>query len=180
MSRITLTFNLAPGHQALDALERSLNDMTPVHKEMGEHLVSTTQSRFDTGTAPDGSKWAPNTPLTLSRKKGNKPGIGETRALSTLIHYEPTADGVTVGSPMEYAATFHFGALMGAFGRYSQLKRRTQFSEGDFRREAGTKKGFPIPWANIPSRQFLGVSDADRTELLAILADWFGESLPAG
>ncbi len=173
MNRIMLNFSLQPGQDALDALLRAANDLTPAYKDIGEYMVPATQRRFETGTAPDGSKWAPNSKLTLARKKGNKPGIGETRSLSTQIHYEASPDSLILGSSMEYAGTFHFGALMGAFGRYYQLSRRTKFAEGDFRREAGSKKGHPIPWGNIPGREFLGVSAEEQVESLAILADHF-------
>jgi len=174
MTRIPLSFNLAPGQQTLDAIARGLNDMGPVNKNMGEYMVGATERRFETSTAPDGSKWAPNSQLTLSRKKGNKPGIGETLSLSTQIHYEATGNSLVIGSTMDYSSTFHFGALMGAFGRYFQLSRLSAYPEGDFRRAAGSKKGHPIPWGNIPARPFLGVSQADEAELLAILQDYFG------
>lgn len=177
MTRIVLDFNVKTGIDALDNLLRAANDLTPVNKDMGEYLVPATQRRFDSGTAPDGSKWAPNTPLTLSRKRSTKPGIGETRSLSTQIHYQASADSLIIGSLMEYAGTFHFGALMGAFGRYYQLSRRTRYAENDYRRAAGSKKGHPIPWANIPARPFLGLSGEDKAELSAILIDYFSSGL---
>lgn len=173
MTRIVLDFTLKPGSDALAALLRAANDLTAVNKDMGEYMVPATQGRFDTSTAPDGSKWAANTPLTLSRKKGSKPGIGETRLLSTQIHYEATAESLIIASSMEYAGTFHFGALMGSFGR----SQRKKLSQNKSRPSAGSPKGHPIPWGNIPARPFLGVSVADETELLAILSDHFAAAV---
>ncbi|MFB2539589.1 MULTISPECIES: phage virion morphogenesis protein [unclassified Acinetobacter] len=34
-------------------------------KDIGEHLVATTQDRFRTSTAPDGSRWQENSSVTL-------------------------------------------------------------------------------------------------------------------
>lgn len=173
MNSIILTFNLDPGRQILDAIARAFNDMSAANKDMGEHMVAATQRRFETSTAPDGSRWAPNTPLTLSRKKGNKPGIAETLSLSTQIHYEASADSLVIGSTMGYAGTFHFGALMGSFGR----SQRKKLSQSKSRPSTGSAKGHPIPWGNIPARPFLGVSVADETELLAILSDHFASAV---
>ena len=80
-----------------------------------------------------------------------KPLIGETRRLSTEISYQIAADGVEVGSSMQYAAVQHFGAKKGEFGR--------------------TRRGAPIPWGDIPPRPFLGISEVDRAAILDIIAD---------
>jgi phage gpG-like protein len=59
--------------------------------------------------------------------------------------------GVEVGSSLEYAAVQQFGARQGQLGR--------------------TRRGAPIPWGDIPPRPFLGLSAADRQEILGILAE---------
>jgi hypothetical protein len=41
------------------------NDMQPFFQRIGEHLLETTKLRFDRGIAPDGSRWAPNSPVTI-------------------------------------------------------------------------------------------------------------------
>lgn len=147
-------------------------DLTPAMKAIGERLAETTKRRFETSTGPDGRRWAPNSQVTYEalarRGKGSfnkrdgklstkgagvvmakKPLIGESKRLSTEINYQASATQVTIGSPMEYAAVHQFGVLRGALGR--------------------TKRGGPIPWGDIPARPFLGVSDADKTDILEIL-----------
>lgn len=85
------------------------------------------------------------------RASAKRPLIGETRRLSSEIAYRLFPGGVEVGSSLQYAAVQQFGARRGQFGR--------------------TRRGAPIPWGDIPPRPFLGVSEADRRAILAIIAD---------
>ena len=132
--------------------------------EIGEDLVDSTQRRFATGTAPDGTPWAPNSPATfaswlskrtgITRKDGRlnargaalaaskRPLIGDSLALSTQIFYQVEPDGLTVGSSRIYAAMMHFG---------------------------GTRAEYPHLWGDIPARPFLGISDADRVGIVEVL-----------
>lgn len=123
----------------------------PLLKEIGEELVDSTLKRFETSTAPDGARWAPNRPSTLARWRGGSknPLIGEGRALSTQIRYRVADNAVIIGSPMKYAAVQQFGAKKGAFG--------------------SSRRGSPIPWGDIPARPFLGVSADDRKTIAAII-----------
>lgn len=177
MSQIQISIDNRPVEDALRGLMQHLDDPTPVMQDIGEYLIVSTKERFQTGIAPDGSKWAPNSKLTLSRKKGNRPLIGETHRLSTEILSHADRDAVEVGSNLVYAAVQQFGAKMGAFGRYSQLSRRTTYAPTDFRHHAGTKKGFPIPWGNIPARPFLGLSDDDVAAVLDIVQEHLDQTL---
>jgi phage gpG-like protein len=157
---------------ALGELLRRVARPRPALREIGESLTESTKRRFETSTAPDGSHWAGNSDVTLmehlGRTKGNfrndggltkrgaarlgakKPLIGETRSLSTKIHYNVLADGVEIGSSMEYAGMMHFG---GKKSEYSKL------------------------WGDIPPRKFIGVSNSDASNTLDILGDYIGGSM---
>jgi len=165
---ITVEINDAKVRALLTKLARRGANPRPILLAIGEELTDSTLKRFESSTAPDGSRWAPNSPVTLARKKGAKPLIGEGKALSTRINYRVTDNAVMIGSPMKYAAVQQFGAKMGEFGRYYQLFR-LKYGEKDFRRYAGMKTGHPIPWGNIPARPFLGVSTDDRKTIEAII-----------
>lgn len=77
-------------------------NLTPMLKNMGEELVNSTLERFDKSTAPDGSAWAPNSPVTLARKRGSQPLVGETGLLSTEIQPEATAHQLIISAGKEY------------------------------------------------------------------------------
>lgn len=135
---LIIKVNDAAVHNALDNLHARTRDMTPAMKDIGERLLDGTKRRFVRGADWNGTAWAPNAPATLARKKSGWVLVGETKALFATINYRSSANAVSLGSPMEYAAAQHFGALRGAFGR--------------------TVKGAPIPWGNIPPRPFLPVN----------------------
>lgn len=160
--------------QALSSLAESAENPRPLLEQIGELVVDSTKQRFATSTAPDGSRWAENSEITLlgyinqykgSRRKdggltqkgakrlgGKKPLIGETGSLATMIVYQVNGSGLIVGSPMEYAAAHQFGMKKGYAG--------------------ATKRGSPIPWGDIPAREFLGISDQDSQNILAKISDY--------
>lgn len=158
---------------ALNELTRRSKNLRPAFAEIGEDMADSTKRRFATATAPDGNPWAANSPVTLQRYLGvfknshkkdgslskagqarianKKPLTGETKVLQTTINYQlQGSTGVSIGSPMVYAATQQFGATAGQFGR----------------------NGHPTPWGDIPARPFLGVSDSDRENILDILQSY--------
>lgn len=138
----------------LHQLRLRVGDMRPALQEIGEYMIQSTRARFGTGTAPDGTEWAENSPLTVSRKKGTQPLIGETKRLSTEFSYFIGNHELTFGSPLEYAAIQQFGAGQGEFGR------------GKYEIRNGS---FPIPFGDIPARPFIGISDQDQVEILDII-----------
>lgn len=162
--------------RVLRRLQQQGTRLKPAMQDIGEYLVHSTKQRFATSTAPDGTPWAPNSETTLInmlRKRGGlskrrtktggrtltkkgqarlaakKPLVGESRRLGNEIHYRATNEGVEVGSALEYATTQQFGAEKGSF------------------------TGGKTPWGDIPARPFLGVSEADRAQILAILREHY-------
>ncbi|MEC4750042.1 phage virion morphogenesis protein [Methylomicrobium sp. Wu6] len=154
---------------ALQNLLAVTGNSDDVLNEIGEHLAESTLHRFETKTGPNGKRWADNSPVTIERKGRNDPLI-DHGSLSEQIHAQLLGDDtLAVGSSMEYAAVQQFGAKMGEFGRYSQIARVRKYGLGTFQGSAGTQKGFPLPWGDIPARPFLGVSEDDRDAILAII-----------
>lgn len=150
----------------LTQAEATLNNPNLMLLDMGEYLTSSSQERFRTSTAPDGSKWQANSETTYINIIGkshtyaddgriNSNGINRVMSklpnvlsgdLRNTIHYQVSGDLLLVGSNLIYAATAHFGAKKGEFGNGA-------------------------PWGDIPSREYLGISIADETELYAIAED---------
>lgn len=135
---------------ALGRAAALLDDMTPLMDRIGEVLTASTKARFPMGEAPDGSKWAANSPVTLARKTDTRPLFGPTGLLSSLIFSIPDANQVEVGSNRGYAAMMQFG---------------------------GTKAQFPHLWGNIPARPFLGISAEDETNILETIGDYLAQAM---
>ncbi len=164
--KVEISLDVSSALAKLQATAAKMGNLSGVHQAIGEQLVDSTKQRFASSTAPDGSTWQALSLTTLERyvatfgkshfgasgrlnKSGanrvmsRKPLVGESKSLSTQIHYEVSTDGnaLTVGSPMVYAAVQQFGQKKGASGT--------------------SKRGSPIPWGDIPARPFLGLSRAD-------------------
>lgn len=153
----------------VDVLNKTAGNLKDdeLFKEIGEHLTNTTQERFRTSTAPDGSKWQLNSSFTLwlgledkhfnkngtvnkrgkHRFNSKKPliGFGETSGtLQDSIHYQLGNGEVFVGSNLIYAPMMHYG---------------------------GTKAQFPHLWGDIPARPFIGLSLADEQEIIELVKE---------
>lgn len=154
--------------QVLETLSRitgRVQNLRPAFLEIGEDLTESTKRRFATATSPNGTPWAANSPVTVARYLGyfsssfkkdgslskagaarggsKKPLTGETKTLGRTINYQLIGStGVSIGSPADQAAMMQFG---------------------------GTKSQFPHLWGDIPARPFLGISSADRQNILDIV-----------
>lgn len=163
-------------------LARGLQNDEPARAQIGELAVLSTKARFGTSTSPSGEAWKPLSETTIGiflskltkgyykrigkdasgnilygdelNKRGEKrlanrkPLVGESRRLSTQIFYNLVTGAVEIGSPLEYAGVQNFGQPKGASGSMSN--------------------GSPIPWGDIPARQFLGVSDQDGRDFVSV------------
>ena len=115
---IEVTFDDAEVLKAINRLVASGKDLTPAMRDIGEHLLKTTQQRFFDEQAPDGTPWAPLTETTLQRKRRNVGKILTEYAnlRGPGLDYQARQDQVEVGSPLIYAGTHQFGAARGTFG----------------------------------------------------------------
>ncbi|QNG47416.1 phage virion morphogenesis protein [Sphingobium yanoikuyae] len=151
---IKVEFKYQQVAQALGEVSRRLGDMTPIHQDIGEYVVGATKDRFKKGTAPDGTAWTPKKQATIDRYKdrgdGDRPDplIGPSKRLSSEIAHYADAQGVEIGSSLEYSAVMQDGAKQGAFGK--------------------SPRGGPIPWGDIPARPWLGLSEEDEANIIDI------------
>jgi len=136
---IRIDINDREVRQALEDLRRRSSDMAPVMKRIGQALMEGSRERILSGRDWTGQPFAPNSPTTLARKKGKKPLIDTKSFVSGRLHYEASADSVTVGSSAVQAAVLQFGAKKGAFG--------------------ATRRGGKIPWGDIPARRYLPIRE---------------------
>ena len=95
--------------------EQAARDPSGLMPRLGEYLQGSTQARFKTQTAPDGTPWAPLKQRYARRKRYNKDTVLTLRGyLRSYIHYQVMgADAVEVGSNQKYAAIHQFGGMAG-------------------------------------------------------------------
>lgn len=162
-------------------------DMTPAMQAIGRALKTAAQLRFRTGRGPDGSAWAPS---RRAQESGGQT-LNLTRKLRNSITFAATRTSATVGTNDIRAAIHHFGGVIRAKkGPFLSIPVT------DAARRAGGARNFPAPLhvaqtlkglyilvdskgqtqyilrpsVTMPARPFLGVSDADETELLGVMS----------
>ena len=151
-ARVELEFDNSQVLAAVRGALDELADPRPLLLDIGEALVNSTRDRFIAQRGPDGQTWKTLSPRYLQTKSPN-PGKILQRRGDMVRQIFPQVEGATllVGTDRVYGAVHQFGALKGAFGK--------------------TRRGAPIPWGDIPARPFLGISDDDAAEIIAIARD---------
>lgn len=148
---ITIDIDDREVRQALENLQRHVADLTPVMHDIGQVLVDGMRARLRDSRDVEGRPFAPNSPVTLARKKGTRPLVDSGMMADERFIYQAGRDYVEAGSNAAQAATLHFGAKRGAHGK--------------------TRRGAPIPWGDIPARPFVGLSSEDKEAVLETIAE---------
>ena len=152
--------------QVLDVLQRLLaatGDLRPVLKNIGEYEAQATKDRIAKGVTPEGVPFAPLNPLYAATKKG--PGIlrGESGDLASIVYQLAEEDSVEIGNNAIHGAIHQFGGVIrpkNGPALVFSLGGQTVFASE----------------VTIPARPYLGVSDDDEREILAIIADYLDEA----
>jgi len=183
MAGAKLTF-IVEDQAARAMLERqSAPESGPLANRIGEYLLRSTQDRFKTQTAPDGTAWAPLTKRYAKRKKYNQDKILTLRGyLRSQIHYQVIDDKtVEIGSNMKYAAIHQFGGEVDIPSRPAKVRYRSKAGRvlfaGKKHSKGVTERQVTIPAHTIkmPARPFLGISQADDKEIRDIIREWVVE-----
>lgn len=173
MSGASLVCDLS-GLSRVQALLRQMGerlaDPTPLLTDIGAALVTSTRSRFDTQSGPDGRRWAPHSADTvISRlggtrrvytktmrfRKGAQARMGNLRILfhqghlRNSITYHASRTGVEIGTNLAYGAIHQHG---GRAGRGKKIA--------------------------IPARPYLGISAADERMIDGLAQAYLAEVLP--
>ncbi|QUN06438.1 phage virion morphogenesis protein [Shewanella yunxiaonensis] len=136
---------------AFQKLQQHAGDLKPAMTAIGEYLLGSNQDRIEQGVTPDGEAFAPLSDVTKSRKKKNVDKILIENGYLFNLAYNAFSNAVEIGTPMIYGAVMFYGADKGEFGNVN---------------------GHPIPWGNIPAREYLGINTVDEQEILATLGDY--------
>ena len=104
------------------------------------------------------------------RKSGHTPLriLTQSGDLASSIQSDSDATSAIVGTNIPYASTHQFGASKGEFGSFSVIARAIR---GKYTRLKSNPK-VQVPWGDIPAREFLGVSEAGRVQIVDTLNNY--------
>jgi len=180
MAGATLEFDSHHVLAAINTAAEALGNPDPMLRDIGEYLLIAHDARFSSQTAPDGTPWQALSPRYLRRKRKNQDKILVLDGyLKNTLRYQVGDDDVVFGSNRPYAAIQHFGGEIDVAARSQQLYFRHAAGQVDnrFVRKRGSNFA---QWATmgaykirIPSRPWLGTSDADDSEIQMIAMKYF-------
>lgn len=127
----------------LEALDDS--HLPTVLGDIGERFIDMSKKGITSGQDWQGRPFAPNTEVTLARKRGSKPLIDNTTFVTSQLFHRVAGHTVELHANAAQAGVLYFGAAKGQFGK--------------------TKRGSPIPWGRIAPRPYFPFTD-DRTALV--------------
>ncbi|WOI46979.1 phage virion morphogenesis protein [Acidovorax sp. BLS4] len=161
---------------------QALPSTGPLAPRLGEYLQSSTQARFKTQTAPDGTPWAPLKPRYARRKKYHQDKVLTLRGyLRSGIHYQVVDDNtVAVGTNAKYGAIHQFGGEIDQPERAATVRYRSVAGKVLFagkKHKTATERAVTIPAHKVkmPARPYLGISAADDAEIREIIREWVVE-----
>ncbi|MCX8506510.1 MAG: phage virion morphogenesis protein [Alphaproteobacteria bacterium] len=170
--------------RAIDRLVANVKNLRPAFNEIGEHLLATTRARFDTGTAPDGTKWQENSKATMDAliatgQKYDKHGLRAVNEYGDNLHKYRNRHGELNKRGNELLANKRplIGETKQLMRQLSYQSRPDQLLFGSSMEYAamhqfgGTKAQFPNLWGDIPARPFLGITAHDETVIEEIVED---------
>ncbi|GGB55074.1 virion morphogenesis protein [Roseibium aquae] len=180
--RQALTIEDAEVNAALDRVARAGGDTSALMAEIGAAMLYSVQRRFERETGPDGTPWPRHAPRTARqrarrRSRGNAPLtpklLRDSARLFSSITSETTPETAAVGTNVVYAAIHQTGGTITQYPQSRKVRFRKVGGRLRFARKAH-KRAFekPVTYGTrtivIPARPYLGFSDADRAEILAL------------
>lgn len=181
---IRIEINIEEARANLNALLERMSNPRPFYLAVGNLLVGSVGENFRRETGPDGTPWAPLSAATIkARQRRGKSAIAilrETGVLAGSIASEVADDGVRVGAVPAYAAIHQFGGTIDMPARTSKIYRR-QNKDGSFGRRFAKRKNkttvatdveIGAHQIKIPARPYLGISETDKTDIIALARRW--------
>lgn len=144
--------------------------LKPFFDRLGGGLVSSTQTRFETETDPQGKKWKPLARATVRRKRGDRRILKERLRLLQSLTHNATPDYLEVGTNVPYAGTHQLGGTIEQFARSQRAtftrtrSGRLRFARASTRLKSRVVRPITIGahTVTIPARPYLGISKADE------------------
>lgn len=161
---ITMSVMDAEVRRGFRALERLMDDTTPVMHAIGVGLVGSTHQRFVKQVDPDGAAWqALNAEYAAGKR--NSRILTESGRLRDSINARASNDEVLVGTNVIYAAAHQLGATIvpkNASHLYFRIGGRLIKADS----------------VTLPARPYLGISSDDETMIAEIVFDFVERHTP--
>jgi phage virion morphogenesis protein len=154
-------FDGTAAQASLRGLLAGVDNPAPLLAQLGEYTLRTTRDRFKTQTAPDGTAWQALVPWYKKEKSQNKNRVLTLRGFlrGQLVSQVVGGKSVEVGSNLVYAAVHQFGAT---------IKPKSA--------KVLAFRGHVAESVTIPARPYLGLSEADKNELVERTLGWLKAS----
>lgn len=180
---ITLTLDDREVQADLAQLVRQADNPAAAMNAIGAYMLAATQHRFERETGPDGVKWARLSPRTAAKRigrarRGYEHILRVKARLYSSLSYEASADQVSIGTNLDYAAAHQLGATIQIPERQQEInlsvgKGRKRFVKASAKRRDTRNVTIGAHTITIPARPYLGADEADRAEIRAIVEDHF-------
>ncbi|MCP4468996.1 MAG: phage virion morphogenesis protein [Aestuariibacter sp.] len=184
MAGVTLEYNAAAALAKINAAAGTLESPRTMFLDMGEFLLASTERRFSTQTAPDGSPWKALSPAYQKRKRKNKNRILVLEGyLKKLLRYQASNEALLLGSDRVYAAIHQLGGTIDIAARSQQAYfKQTKKGVGNrFVKKSRSNFAQRVtigPYTiTMPARPYLGVSAQDEERLIEIATYHLEKSL---
>jgi phage gpG-like protein len=143
--------------QALAGLDARAGDLSPLMDDIGAYLEQMARDRIEaTNVGPDGTPW----PVSLRAELDGGKTLFETGRLAASLTHLAGRDFSQIGSNVIYAGVHQEGAIITGKGGGALVFK---LPDGQL---------IEVASVEIPARPYLGVSDDDETEILALTADY--------
>jgi len=174
---LEVAFDASVVGRELELLIERLGSLRTPLNDIAEYLHMSTDARARRQVAPDGTPWAPLSPRTLARKKGNKI-LRESGALLDTLRHQVTDDGLDFGTDRPYGAIHQDGGKIEHAARSQQVYFKEKGGVVGNRFVKKSKSNF-AQWVThgarsveMPARPYLGLSSEDEAEILEIVSDY--------
>ncbi len=184
-ARIDIELNNQSVSRSLTTALEALENPRPLLANIREHLTRIHRQRFSDQRAPDGTPWAPLSPRYRKRKQQNSDKTLVLRGyLMNTLRGVLDDEGLAFGTDRPYGAVHQFGAEIehAARSQYAYFKRNRDGSVGNQYVKKGRSdfaQGVTIGahQTTIPARPWLGTSDEDNNDLLAMARDYLAKAV---
>ena len=164
--------------QYLDRAIKTLSNVRPLLKRLGERLKQSTTDNFAQEGRPSWKPLAKNTIIQRRLKGFNGPTLRRKGKLERSVHIITTNESVTLNTNLKYAALQQFGGTI----KHPGGTRYHYFGDGRVRFVNNKRKGFlgglTKPHSiTIPARPFLRTTQADVDDMTEITKEFITGAL---